>query len=382
MTSAVCRLIVCLLPLAPGLAACDGGNDSHAPVVEKHGHVTFVRNGSGPAFADSVVVFKRIWSYPGEGGVASAEWQLPTSVRLGDSTIYVLDPMSSRVHVLELSGEYIGGIGREGSGPAEISRPIGIAVVDSTLVVVNGGTARLELFSSEGDYIRSITLGSLTFDVVGLQAELLLLQSVNDQLIWRRQSLQDDNSLPFKWHGAGIADSILQSCARVRGSNGGIAVVDCYRPVVIRADESGEVIRVVEIARPPQEASAADLAAFRRLAEAEIREVGYSPERTAIVVDQQVEAQRWLRSFRSAVSNSHVTFLWEQKPQELGGGNAVLHILGENGSYLFNAATGDRWIDFDVSGCMLYALTEDGLSGLVHLVAYRADVPRNVERLC
>jgi hypothetical protein len=70
--------------------------------------------------------------------------------------------------------------------------------------------------------------------------------------------------------------------------------------------------------------------------------------------------------------------VWEQQPQKLGNGPARLHLFGSTGVFLATLPFADPWVDFQVEGLTVYALTQDAGTGLIGLAAYRLSLSPEV----
>lgn len=68
--------------------------------------------------------------------------------------LYVVDTVASQIHVLSLKGEFIGSIGRYGSGDGEFNRPTFIDVgVDGKLYVADSMNHRIQILNKDGGFI-------------------------------------------------------------------------------------------------------------------------------------------------------------------------------------------------------------------------------------
>lgn len=85
------------------------------------------------------------------------------------------------------------------------------------------------------------------------------------------------------------------------------------------------------------------------------------------------QEDRWLPVMRDIAGSpsGHRIALWEQIPGDLGGGNATIHLLDEEGRYLVRHAFGTQLTSIGLSDDQVFVLAEDPGSGLRRLEAYR-----------
>jgi len=77
-------------------------------------------------------------------------------------------------------------------------------------------------------------------------------------------------------------------------------------------------------------------------------------------------------------STTGIVAVWEQLPADLGGGDAVLHLLSKDGVYLARHTFPHAWVDFAMTGSRVVALATDPSTGLVRTIAYRVTWPSGV----
>ncbi len=80
--------------------------------------------------------------------------------------LYIVDALSSQIHVTTLKGKFLRSIGRKGDGPGEFNRPTYLDVGgDGKLYVSDSMNHRIQILDSEGNFIR--TFGHLSKNIGG-----------------------------------------------------------------------------------------------------------------------------------------------------------------------------------------------------------------------
>lgn len=337
--------------------------------------VRVVVNPDTPLLPEGTFSLDHAWS------ISSDAWAQPTAIGTLHDRLYLLDPKEGAVHIISTGGETVNVFGRLGSGPGELRSPVGIATTSTRIVVGDGGNGRLELFTPDGAYASTVRLSSPMFQVAGSGGDLLLIQSLGRAgAEWRAISVGDETAETFTFPSNAYADTLLGDCARVDLHHGIASRVSCYTPVLVRTDLRSGRSKVVRVDKPASAASDAELEYLRRTVTDLIADVGYPPDITRLLVEQQVDKQRFRRSLRKTLVTAGMVLLWEQTPEELGGSVAVLHIFSVAGVYLGALQASTPWADVVAAGRSLYALEVDTSTGLVGLSAYRIRVSSNAER--
>lgn len=136
----------CLLAVL--LSACDG-NDAGSLARAANG-ATVVRNSADGAWTDA-----ERWRLVPDGGFTDSPSDplvIPAVLQGGPAgTLYVLDPMSQRVHLFDAQGRHVRAFGRAGEGPGEFKQPMGLALApDGALWVADAANLRYTVFDSSG----------------------------------------------------------------------------------------------------------------------------------------------------------------------------------------------------------------------------------------
>jgi hypothetical protein len=107
------------------------------------------------------------------GKIDGADWEIfgerPEVAFDGAGNLYVFDPTSHRVVVVNSSGRFVRQIGRRGDGPGELRTPGAFTVMrDETVVIADLGHAAFLVFGPDGSYQRSVSFrGNDGITVVG-----------------------------------------------------------------------------------------------------------------------------------------------------------------------------------------------------------------------
>lgn len=83
--------------------------------------------------------------------------QRPVGIAISsdDKKLYIIDSVSSQIHVTTLKGEFIGSIGKNGLGDGEFNRPTFIDVgSDGKLYVADSMNHRVQILDKDGKFIR------------------------------------------------------------------------------------------------------------------------------------------------------------------------------------------------------------------------------------
>ena len=314
-----------------------------------------------------------LWSAPSpEQESKLGPWEEPVAVRAADTVIYVLDRMGHRVHVVPLDhGVWNRSFGSEGSGPGELREPFGLATTREAVVVGNGGKATLDFFSRGGEYERSLRLGQPGFAVHSLgRGQFLVNALLGSEGGWHLLST-DGETGEFLWPEwiSDIPD--VGECARVFGDAEGVYRVDCTTLAFQIVDHHGRLRREITVDRAAEAASDQQLQEHLRRVRATMRESGLPAELIERQVAREEERLRHIPRIRGVRRNSITGefAVWEQQPDELGSGPAILHVFDADGRYLSYRQFDAPWVDFDLNGAGLYALERDQPTELVRLVA-------------
>lgn len=314
-------------------------------------------------------------------------WADPTAVAVGGGRVFVLDGQANRVYALDAeTGTDLGVIGREGEGPAELKRSFGVGVVEGRLLVGDVGVPGLEIFSLDGAHEASYrTTDFLPFGFDALFDGHVMLRGLAGGSEARRIANLavdlDTDPQPFEPPDSSVVDSeiVFGDCPRWGAGTSGVLRVFCRRLAFQQLTTAGELVREVHVDRPPVLASGAELAAFERQVRQMVAQANLPADQAEAFVEERIEVARVKAVYdriRADRTTGHV-FVLEQNPANLGGGGpAVLHVLDADGRYLARLDFQSPWVDFQIDGRRLYALTEDPGTGLVHLAAYELVIPQ------
>ncbi len=358
--------------LALPLVGCSAGADEPRwrGTVHRDGAAVEVRSPAEPVFGAGAASAQVLWTTPGRSGDAAAhDWSLPTRVALGPGEVYVLDPISHRVHVVSRSGEPLRQVGRAGKGPGELESPFGVAFVDGVLAVGDGGA--VDLFSPAGKPSGSVALGTIAFALAGLEPGRVLVKTFRgEQKLYSVRGGERPVSLP----GFPTRDDEAEfACSRVSGAGDEILRLDCARPVFQVISHIGRLLRTVRVEREAELATSAELDRYRRSLASDAAKAGVTGGQATSLIGSLLKGADPKQSMRGIQYDrvAHMYAVWEQQPQEFGNGPARLHLFGREGVFLATVPFSEPWVDFVIDGLTVYALTEAPETGLVRLTAYR-----------
>jgi hypothetical protein len=346
--------------------------------LEQGGSLTVVRNPREPLLPAPEVSIAPVWEISGdEPGGSMPIWQRPTRIALGDGEIFILDELSRQVHVLDRSGEWMRTIGREGGGPGEFLRPYALLVADRHLIVGDGGKGSLEVLGFDGSHVRTVRLGGMGFGAWGLDRRILVHVFTGGATEWREYDIDGGFRVRHLPPGPSLPGFPEADCAQ-RGSGGAALLqLNCSTPVFHLVDATGTATKLISIDRPASVATPEEFREMERRFAREIAQVGYGPEQTQALAREQAENFRVKRAMQSVRQDlaSGIFAIWEQEPEELGGGDATLHLLSPEGVFLSSVPFSTSWIDFQMDESRVYALVADPETGLARVQAYEVRIP-------
>lgn len=344
-------------------------------VARRQGSSIDISN-SAALLPDGVVSYRRLWTAPDNTAeTESGFWEAPSHVAVGSKTIYVLDPQAHSVHRVSKDGVWIGTFGREGHGPGEFTDLRDIAVLSDQVAVLDGGKAAVIMSSNAGIYLQSIPVGGVGLRILPFgDSRLLVNRYDGESSEWialvvheKQTAIEPTRIVPVSKEG----------CRRLATVEDRLLELDCSVPLLRVSDRQGLIVAEFGIEGDPEEASPTELAQIRGDILKKVHEVGHSAAETKRLTDQFLADLRIKRKFHAVRvdSASGIYALWEQEPEEFGGGPAILHLFADIGVYLTTIHFASSWIDFEFSGERVYALVKDRDTGLVTLSAYRLYLP-------
>jgi hypothetical protein len=369
---AILRSAIFCISCGPLLGCGEGEAPSgRTPTRDTIAGVEVVRNSSTPR--DGVRAGPAwLWHAPTTADVARfGEWESAVKLVVGGERVYVLDRMASRVYVVAgVDGTVEGTVGQRGAGPGEFDRPYGLAVSADELIVGNGAGASLERFRPDGSYLGSIAVGRLGFDLLSLASgELYLNSLLGSDGGWGRVSAEG-SVIEVAWPTP--VEARFDDCTRLGGGRGVLVRVACTSPIMQMASTDGRPVREITIDIPPRRPPAGmvedHLAEVRQL----MAQSGMTPDLIEAQVRQEKERLAVLPVVRGVRvdSGTGTIAVWEQIPEDLGGGAAKLHMVAASGEYLSAIEFAESWIDYAIHDRRIYALVLERDTGLVGLVAY------------
>ena len=365
------------------LLACDAGPDPERSAWRWTGSeqvvdgVVVVSNPPRPVLDDSLIKVHPLWSAPSDQLLAEDElWEEPVAVLYHQEAVYVLDRRANRVYVMDGDGARRSTWGREGEGPGEMQNPRGLAVLDDKLVVANGGTASLNFFTPAGELLDVQPLDGVAFGLLSVGGSHLLVDLLRgNQGGW---VLRDETGRETPFALRDPAEDAGGIALPANGRRGFLRTsTRLYAPDRSRAEprwRSATDHLDIPRDRGPDRRRAASRP--RRYGEQD-GWAGLSPAQAAPVIENSLRELRIKKLMRGVRYDTarELLVIWEQEPDEFGGGNATLHLLTRSGVYLARVPVEARLVDFAIDALVVYALAEDEQTGIVSLAALAIEMP-------
>ncbi|MHC4323184.1 MAG: NHL repeat-containing protein [Planctomycetota bacterium] len=117
-------------------------------VVDNDNHKLHVYNLSNNSF-------EQVWGGPGQG---RRQFRFPFFIDTsGSGYVFVVEPINTRVQVLNSSGKFVCFIGAWGVKPGQLFRPKGIVTFEDRVFVTDSYLGRIQIFNMGGDFLCMLT---------------------------------------------------------------------------------------------------------------------------------------------------------------------------------------------------------------------------------
>lgn len=117
-------------------------------VVDNDNHKIHVYNLSNNSF-------EQVWGSPGQG---RRQFRFPFLIDVSSQGyILVVEPINTRVQVLNSNGKFVCFIGGWGVKPGQLFRPKGIVTFEDQIFVTDSYLGRVQVFNIEGDFLGMLT---------------------------------------------------------------------------------------------------------------------------------------------------------------------------------------------------------------------------------
>lgn len=390
------RMVGIVVGVAFGTAACGEmrtGDTQWAGTRDTIAGTAVVRNPAEPMFASAptdpdpeegtrVSVSER-WRAVDTG--PEELWADPAAVAVGGGRVFVLDGQANRVYALDAeTGADLGVIGREGEGPAELQRSFGVGVIEGRLLVGDIGVPGLEIFGLDGVHQGSYRMPFNPFGFDALSDGHVMLRGLaGGGEALRIADLDGDLETvptPFEPPDSSVVDPeiVFGDCPRWGAGTSGVLRAFCRRFAFQQLTTDGELVREVHVDLPPVLATEEELDDYEERTRRMIVRSNMPAAEADAFVKSRLEIARVKPVYnfiRADQTTGHI-FMVEQNAVIFGGGGpAKLHVLDADGRYLAWLEFEWPWVDFQVDDGMLYALSRDPGTGLVHLAAYELIIP-------
>lgn len=110
--------------------------------------------------SNQVVILRSDWTVGVIDGPDNYMFGRIMDIAVGESAIYVVDPLFKRVQVFDFSGHYVRTIGREGWGPGEYQAPVRLALSAGHLVVHDLQKHLYVVFDTTGAVLHTVAAES------------------------------------------------------------------------------------------------------------------------------------------------------------------------------------------------------------------------------
>lgn len=99
--------------------------------------------------------FESVWGSPGQG---RRQFRYPFLINTSSQGyLLVVEPINTRVQVLNSSGKFVGFIGGWGVKPGQLFRPKGVATYEDRVFVTDSYLGRIQVFDMRGNFLGMLT---------------------------------------------------------------------------------------------------------------------------------------------------------------------------------------------------------------------------------
>jgi DNA-binding beta-propeller fold protein YncE len=113
-------------------------------VVDNDNHIIHVYNLSKNSF-------EQVWGGPGQG---RRQFRYPFFIDTSnEGYVFVVEPINTRIQVLNSSGKFVCFIGGWGIKPGQLFRPKGVVIFEDRVFVTDSYLGRVQVFNTAGDFL-------------------------------------------------------------------------------------------------------------------------------------------------------------------------------------------------------------------------------------
>jgi DNA-binding beta-propeller fold protein YncE len=117
-------------------------------VVDNDNHIIHVYNLSKNSF-------EQVWGGPGQG---RRQFRYPFFIDTSsEGYVFVVEPINTRVQVLNSSGKFVCFIGGWGIKPGQLFRPKGVVIFEDRVFITDSYLGRIQVFNLGGDFLGMLT---------------------------------------------------------------------------------------------------------------------------------------------------------------------------------------------------------------------------------
>ena len=342
-----------------------------------------VRNTGAPLLSESDVRTRELWSLP----LAWSEdarhlWEPSVQVRVSDASVYLLDPVHQH---LELRAARDGELERSvhlsaGEAGEALVGVHALAVSDESVIVADSFT--IAVFDRELRPVGRFSPGRRVLGLYGTGGGRFLAFTYGGTgarwLSYRGADSAGRSHPPPITRSETHPEAARSECWKPEGYGGGLWLVSCAHPVLVRFDDGGELRREVSFDRPPRAPGEDEVEAVRAAARrrAKVRRPDLGREIVDRLVAREVRRHPFVKKHRAVrydTATGRMAVL-EQTPDYMGGGTATVQVFTEEGVHLAELTFGRKWLDFEMIDGVLYAVSLGEESSVPSLTAHRLEL--------
>jgi hypothetical protein len=337
-----------------------------------------IANPADPLLPDPAGLIHELWS------VREADWVNPTRLQASAGVALLTDPPANRIYPVTENGESLSPIGRPGGGPGEFLGLRDAFTLGDRIAALDAGKGSVEYLGLDGTHLGSQHLQGQVWNGFPLDGETFLVKGefLSDP---RAESFGDWVTVREGEGPTAFTRTALEPlpqeegvrCSDLSAWGRGAARLRFTTPQIQLFDGDGQLLREIRTDFPVEQVTEAEREAALGNLRDQLTGRGLPPpfvEQNLIAMKDRWKVKCRFGPLRFDATTGIGAFL-EQNPDEFGSGNAVLHLLSEDGVYLARVEFDEPWRDFAMSDGAVYALARDPLTDVVSLKAYALAIP-------
>lgn len=109
------------------------------------------------------IKFETLGTYPSDKEEEAYYLNMPTDMAIDEKFIYIVDQNEHCILKIDLEGNFISRIGRQGQGPGEFSYPNSVATLGDNIIIYDN-TRKFQILTKKGKYLSSFKVIEPVFD--------------------------------------------------------------------------------------------------------------------------------------------------------------------------------------------------------------------------